>query len=74
MSLKWFIPSIIIGRGIGVVTIVFGLSLFDFATFEWWHWVLFILACAIFIFAIFFGATKFNQYLENRNKTTEDKQ
>ena len=35
MSLKWFIPSIIIGRGIGVFTIIFGLSLFDFSNFEW---------------------------------------
>lgn len=74
MSLKWFIPSIIIGRGIGVVTIVFGLSLFDFNSFEWWHWVLFIAACAIGIFTIFFCANKFNQYLENKNKTLEDNQ
>ncbi len=71
MSLKWFIPSIIIGRGIGVVTIVFGLSLFDFNSFEWWHWVLFILACAIAIFAVFFCANKFNKYLENKNKKEE---
>lgn len=71
MSLKWFIPSIIIGRGIGVVTIVFGLSLFDFNSFEWWHWVLFILACAIVIFAVFFCANRFNKYLENKNKKEE---
>ena len=67
MSLKWFIPSIVFGRGIGVVSIIFGLSIIPFDKFTaWWHWVLFILVCAIGIFLIFFGATKFNKYLENK--------
>ena len=74
MSLKWFIPSIVIGRGIGVVTIIFGLSLFDFSSFDWWHWVLFILGCALVILAVFFCANKFNKYLENKNKKTEENQ
>ena len=69
MSLKWFIPSIVFGRGIGVVSIIFGLSIIPFDKFTaWWHWVLFILVCAIGIFLVFFGATKFNKYLENKNK------
>ena len=69
MSLKWFIPSIVFGRGIGVVSIIFGLSIIPFDKFTaWWHWVLFILACAIGIFLVFFGANKFNKYLENKNK------
>jgi uncharacterized membrane protein YdjX (TVP38/TMEM64 family) len=71
MSLKWFIPSILIGRGIGVVTIVFGLSLFNFDSFEWWHWVLFILGCALVIFAVFFCANRFDKYLEKKNKIEE---
>ena len=71
MSLKWFIPSIIFGRGIGVVTIVFGLSLFNFAAFEWWHWVLFIAGCAAAICAVFFCANRFNKYLENKNKNDQ---
>ena len=69
MSLKWFVPSIIFGRGIGVVTIVFGLSIVPFDKFtSIWHWVLFILICALGIFAIFFAANKFNKYLEKKNK------
>lgn len=68
MSLKWFVPSIVIGRGIGVTAIVFGLSLFDFSTFEWWHWVLFISACAIGIALLFFCANKLNNYLASKNK------
>ena len=69
MSLKWFIPSIVIGRGIGVVTIIFGLSLVPFDKFTaWWHWVLFILLCALLIVVVFFCANRFNKYLENKNK------
>jgi hypothetical protein len=72
MSLKWFIPSIVFGRGIGVVTIVFGLSLVPFDKFtSIWHWIGFILLCALLIMAVFFFATKFNKYLENKNKKEE---
>lgn len=67
MSLKWFVPSIVIGRGIGVIAIVFGLSMFDFASFEWWNWVIFILACALGIAILFFCANKLNNFLQNKN-------
>jgi uncharacterized membrane protein YdjX (TVP38/TMEM64 family) len=72
MSLKWFIPSIIIGRGIGVATIIFGLSTVPFEKFtSVWHWVAFVLACAVGIGLIFFGATKLNKYLNSKKKTEE---
>ena len=73
MSLKWFIPSIVFGRGIGVFTIIFGLSSVPFEKFtSVWHWVAFILACAVVIALIFFGAIKLNKHLHN-NKSTEEK-
>ena len=69
MSLKWFIPSIVFGRGIGVVTIVFGFSIIPFEKFTTiWHWIGFILLCAILIVLVFFLATKFNKYLEKKRK------
>lgn len=72
MSLKWFIPSIVIGRGIGVVTIIFGLSLVPFDKFtSIWHWVGFVLACAVLIVTVFFLANRFNKYLEKKNKKEE---
>jgi uncharacterized membrane protein YdjX (TVP38/TMEM64 family) len=76
MSLKWFIPSIVIGRGIGVVTIIFGLSIVPFDKFTTvWHWVIFILLCALFIVGIFFCANKFNKYMEKKNgNAKEDKE
>lgn len=74
MSLKWFIPSIVIGRGIGVATIVFGLSAVPFDKFtSIWHWIIFILLCALFVVGIFFLANRFNKYMEKKSKkATED--
>ena len=69
MSLKWFIPSIVIGRGIGIATIIFGFSLVPFEKFtSVWHWVLFVALCAAFIFAVFFAAYKFNRMMERRKR------
>jgi uncharacterized membrane protein YdjX (TVP38/TMEM64 family) len=67
MSLKWFIPSIVVGRGIGIATIIFGLSIVPFDKFtSVWHWILFILLCAAFIALVFYAAIRFNRYMENK--------
>ncbi len=73
MSLKWFVPSIVFGRGIGVATIVFGLSIVPFDKFtSIWHWVAFILICALLIIGIFFLANRFNKYMEKKSKKSAD--
>ena len=73
MDLKWFVPSIVIGRGIGVVTIVFGLSIVPFDKFtSIWHWIIFIALCALLIVAVFYFATKFNKYMESKKTKKED--
>ena len=69
MSLKWFIPSIVLGRGIGVVTIVFGLGSIPFDKFSSpWHWIGFLVLSAAFLSAVFFGAYKLNNYIQSKNK------
>jgi uncharacterized membrane protein YdjX (TVP38/TMEM64 family) len=69
MSLKWFIPSIVFGRGIGVLTIVFGLGTVPYDKFTTpWHWIGFIGVCAVFLVTVFYLAYRFNKYLEKRNK------
>ncbi len=69
MSLKWFVPSIVFGRGIGVVTIIFGLGTIPYDKFTTpWHWIIFIAICAIFVVTVFYLAYRFNKYLEKRNK------
>ena len=72
MSLKWFIPSIVVCRGIGIATIVFGLGNISFDKFTTvWHWAGFILACAIGIIAVFWAANKLSLYLEKRSLQAE---
>jgi uncharacterized membrane protein YdjX (TVP38/TMEM64 family) len=69
MSLKWFIPSIVFGRGIGVLTIVFGLGTVPYDKFTTpWHWIGFIGVCTVFLVTVFYLAYRFNKYLEKRNK------
>lgn len=69
MSLKWFIPSIVIGRGIGIATITFGLTSIPFDQFTTpLHWIVFILLCAALIVGVFYGAHRINVVMEKRRK------
>ncbi len=69
MKLGWFFPSIIVGRGVGIATIIFGLSIVPFEKFtEWWHWALFVVLCAVLVAAVFIFALKFNKFMEKRSK------
>ena len=68
MKLKWFIPSIIIGRGIGVATIVFGLKIVPFEEFtSLYDWVLFLSLCLFWIMVVFKLAGKLNDKIEASN-------
>lgn len=65
MKMKFFIPSIIIGRGIGIATIVFGFSIIPFETFTTlYDWLVFVTVCAIWIYIIFKLAHKLNEKIE----------
>lgn len=69
MSLKWFIPSIVIGRGIGIATIIFGLGNIPYDKFTTpFHWIGFILACAAGIVLVFFLANLLNKYLAKKKE------
>lgn len=69
MKLKWFIPSIVIGRGIGIATIVFGFSLIPFDSFKtFYDWIVFITVCVVWIFVIFHFANKLSKKIENKTK------
>ena len=75
MSLKWFIPSIVIGRGIGIATVVFGFSIVPFDKFTTpWHWIIFVTLCAAAVFLVFFGAHKFNKFISKRKTSESDGQ
>ena len=69
MKLGWFFPAILIGRGVGIATIIFGISIVPFEKFtEPWHWVVFVLICAVGVVALFLGAIGLHKYLQKRNK------
>ena len=72
MKLAWFLPSIIIGRGIGIATTVFGLAIIPFESFTGlYDWFLLITACAFWVILIFILANKLNAYIEHRRKNKE---
>lgn len=70
MKLIWFIPSIIIGRGIGVATIVFGINLIPYTTFTtFYDWLVCGATLIIYVVILFYLAHKINIYIEkHRNK------
>lgn len=73
MSMKWFTPSILIGRGIGVATIIFGISSIPYEKFETpLHWIGFIITCAILIIAVFYLAHLFNKFLNKRTQKKDE--
>ena len=72
MKLKWFIPSIVLGRGIGIATIVFGFSLIPFESFTTlYDWIVFITVCVVWIFVIFHFANKLNKRIESKKNNKE---
>lgn len=74
MTLRWFIPSVVIGRGIGVAAIIFGLHIIPFEKFTTpWHWIIFVILCIILVGLIFFLAIKFNQFMEKKKREEAEK-
>ncbi len=67
MKLSWFIPSIVIGRGIGIASIIFGFGSIPYERFTTpLHWILFVLCVGILVLALFFSAHCLNRYLNRR--------
>ena len=67
MSLAWFIPSILIGRGIGIASIIFGFGSIPYERFTTpLHWIVFICAVLIGVFLLFFSAHKLNRLLNKK--------
>lgn len=72
MKLSWFLPSAIFGRGIGVVTTVFGLAIVPFENFTGiYDWLVFITVCVFWIILVFGLAKKLNDVIEKRRNNKE---
>lgn len=72
MSLAWFIPSVVIGRGIGIVTITFGLSAIPFDRFTTpIHWIVFVLFCIGGTVFVLWLANRLNKYMEKKRNAQD---
>ncbi len=72
MKLTWFIPSILIGRSIGIFTIVYGLDIIPFDKFTGvYDWFLLITACAFWLIIIFYLAGKLNKKMNAKREAGE---
>ena len=68
MRLGWFIPSILICRGIGISTIIFGLDIVPFETFKTYDWLIFATVCIFWFNEMFKLANKLDRYFEKKRK------
>ena len=74
MKLSWFAPAVVIGRGIGIFSIVYGISIVPFEQFvSLYDWLVFITVCAFWLVVIFFLANKLDKYLESKKANQESK-
>ena len=73
MKLSWFIPSILICRGIGAATIIFGMSIVPFDQFtSIYDWLVLITVGFFWIQQLFKLANKVDRYFEKK-KNAEGK-
>ncbi len=73
MRLSWFIPSIVLCRGIGAATIIFGLDLIPFDRFTGvYDWIILITLIFFWVREIFKLANKVDRYFEKKRKKQED--
>lgn len=67
MKLSWFIPSIVVGRGVGAATIIFGMSIIPFSTFtSTFDWLILISITIFWLQQLFKIAHKIDRYFENK--------
>jgi len=73
MKMKWFVPSVLLGRSFGIATIVFGVSIVPFETFTGlYDWLVFITVVLVWVVALFYGAFRLNRVLEKRRNQKAD--
>ena len=69
MRLGWFIPSIVLCRGIGAATIIFGMELIPFDKFTGpYDWIILITVCFFWIQQMFKIANKIDLYFEKKRQ------
>ena len=73
MKLSWFIPSIVICRGVGAATIIFGMSVIPFETFTSpYDWLILLTVGFFWIKELFAVANKVDRYFERKRNPEEN--
>ena len=69
MKLSWFIPSILVCRGIGAATIIFGMAVIPFEEFTSpYHYLVLITVCFFWIREIFKIANRVDRYFVKKRR------
>lgn len=67
MKLSWFIPSIVIGRGVGIASVLITTAIIPFDSFTTlYDWLLFITFCVFWLTTIFKLANKLDAHLAKK--------
>ena len=74
MKLSWFIPSILICRGIGTATIVFSMEIIPFDRFTGpYDWIILITVCFFWVQELFKLANKVDRYFVKKRQAEQEK-
>lgn len=74
MRLSWFIPSILICRGVGAATIIFGMSIIPFESFtSVYDWIILITICFFWVKQLFKVANKIDRYFAKKRQAANEK-
>ena len=73
MKLSWFIPSIVICRGVGAATIIFGMEMVPFDSFTgFYDWLILITVCFFWIQQLFKIANKIDRYFVKKKQAEDE--
>ena len=74
MRLSWFIPSILICRGVGAATIIFGMSIIPFESFtSIYDWIILVTVCFFWVKEIFKLANKIDRHFAKKRLEEEER-
>ena len=68
MRLGWFIPSIVVCRGIGIATIIFGLDIIPFDTFTTYDYLIFATVIFFWVKQLFMISNKLDRHFAKKRR------
>ena len=73
MKLRFFAPSVLLCRGVGIFTIVYGINIIPFKEFNGlYDWIVFITVCLVWVYIILHNANKLSRKIESKRKSQKN--